>query len=82
MTRKLEGSATKVMFIALVSFVLPGVGILSGIFASFSAHWCLDRLPYESASARTRAKAALGLGIAAVLVQLGAGGYLAWIKFG
>jgi len=81
-TRKLEGSATKLMFIALVSFILPGIGLLSGIFAAYSAHWCLDQLPYESTSARSRAKAALGLGIAAVLVQLGGGGYLAWLKFG
>lgn len=81
-TRKLEGSATKVMFIALASFVVPGIGILTGIFASFSAHWCLDQLPYESTSARGRAKAALGLGIAAVLVQLGAAAYLAHLKFG
>jgi hypothetical protein len=81
-TRKLEASATKVMFIALASFVVPGIGILTGIFASFSAHWCLDQLPYESTSARGRAKAALGLGIAAILVQLGAAAYLAHLKFG
>lgn len=69
------------MFIALASFVVPGIGILTGIFASFSAHWCLDQLPYES-SARGRAKAGLFLGIAAVLVQLGGAAYLAHLKFG
>lgn len=81
-TRKLEASATKLMFIALASFVVPIVGLFTGMFASYSAHWCLDQLPYDSVSARTRAKSALGLGIAAILVQLGAGGYLAWLKFG
>ena len=69
------------MFIALASFVVPIVGIGTGIFAGFSAYWCLDRLPYES-PARGRAKVALALAIAAVLTQIGGGAYLAYMNVG
>ena len=76
--RKLEGSATKVLFIALVSFVLPGLGVLTAIFAAFSAWWCLDRLPFES-SARGRARAAFGLALAAILWWGGVAAYFLWL---
>lgn len=78
--RKLEGSATKLLFIALASLVLPGLGVLTGIFAAFSSWWCLDRLPFESGSARARAKAAFGLALSAILLWIGAGAYYLWLN--
>ncbi|MBL4848220.1 MAG: hypothetical protein JKY65_22105 [Planctomycetes bacterium] len=77
--RKLEASANKVLFIALASFVVPIVGIGTGIFAGFSAYWCIDRLPYES-SARGRAKVALGLAVAAIVTQISAAAYLTYMN--
>lgn len=77
--RKLEGSATKVLFIALASFVLPGLGVLTAIFAAFSAWWCLDRLPFES-SARGRARAAFGLALGAILMWGGVAAYFLWLN--
>jgi hypothetical protein len=74
---KVAESATKTVFIALASLLLPIVGVFLAAFAGYSAWWCMERLSLGS-SGRTKAKIALGLSIGAGLWNIGVGIYAVW----
>ena len=63
-----EEQVPKVLGLAAVSFILPGLGLLTGAWATYSAWWCMDRLKTGSME-RGNAKLAFGLGIAAMVSQ-------------
>lgn len=54
--------------LAAASFILPGLGLLTGAWATYSAWWCMDRLKTGSLE-RGNAKLAFGMGIAAMVSQ-------------
>jgi hypothetical protein len=68
--RKLESSAGKLIVIAGISLVFPGLGALTGLFSLYSAWWCVRRArALEVPKAVSRGWLALGLSVVALGVQ-------------
>ena len=68
--RKLESSAGKLIVIAGISLLFPGLGALTGAFALYSAWWAWGRArDLETPTGVRRALAALALSLVALGLQ-------------
>jgi hypothetical protein len=77
---KLKFSLLKLMFMAGVSLVVPGVGVALALFALWGSYWVWRKLDLVAGgeTAMTRAKFTMGLSGFAVLWGVGMVVFLAW----
>ncbi len=79
---KLQGSLVKLIFITLVSLIMPGLGFVLAGFALYSAWWCFRTLDAVTGGqkAQGRAKIVMGLAGFSLVWNVGTSLYVAWLQ--